>query len=409
MRSAVKRNKSKSIPMAAAFVIPMHKICLCGAIVAALLFLPYPAHAYSYYETERVPLGSVIGRYSLELWHHSGGYWQVNSGAGKLIKVRDRLIEQAGIVGYLNATQVAKWSLALPENVRTALKEGRKVTAEAEKNADLYVGASCTISGTGSVDVYAIPRFHVATSATLNSFVPGISVTIPLVSSGYGRNIYAIYGLRCAGDPGLGWFSNAQPAKVLEPYIHPSLITNKLGWLKSGATINIRGEAVSTKGLTIGLLTLAKGGAVGLHFDFPIKVNFFEEVQRLVTVDDDQNQAEITEDDQLNVLAEDGVGEEQLPLEDDNGENETDSENKDPADDKDSSTDSNGQTEGDNDDGQSRTDGPAAEQQQPSPADPDDQPDDPPPAPQNDPPPAPQNDPPPPSFDPNDWLIHRMF
>ena len=298
------------------------------ALLAALLFLPCPAHAYSYYETEQVPLGSVSGRYSLELWHHSGGYWQVNSGAGKLIKVRDRLIEQAGIVGYLNATQVAKWSLALPENVRSALKEGRKVTAEAEKNADLYVGANCTISGTGSVDVYAIPRFHVATSATLNSFVPGISVTIPLVSGGYGRNIYAIYGLRCAGDPGLGWFSNAQPSKVLEPYIHPSLITNKLGWLKSGAVINIRGEAVSTAGLTIGLLTLARGGAVGLHFDFPIKIYFFEEVQKLVTVDDAQNQSEIPEDDQLNVLAEDGGGEEQLPLEDEPAEEKDSGEEK---------------------------------------------------------------------------------
>ena len=336
----------------AALSLAMRKTCLCGAIAAVLLFLPCPAHAYSYYETEQVSLGSVSGRYSLELWHHSGGYWQVNSGAGKLIKVRDRLIEQAGIVGYLNATQVAKWSLALPENVRTALKEGRKVSAEAESNADLYVGANCMISGSSSVDVYAIPRFHVATSATLNSFVKGISVTIPLVSSGYGRNIYAIYGLRCAGAPGLGWFSNAQPAKVLEPYIHPSLITNRLGWLKSGAVINIRGEAASTKGLTVGLLTLARGGAVGLHFDFPIKVNFIEEVQHMVTVDDAQNQAEIPEDDQLNVLEED-IAE---------------------ADDKSEETRSEDNSGG-----------------------------------EQEPPPAPQNDPSPPVFDPKDYLIHRVI
>ena len=257
--------------------------------LAALLFLPCPARAYSYYETERVFLGSASGRYSLELWHHSGGYWQVDSEAGKLIKVRDRMIEQAGIVGYLNATQSAKWSIPLPANVREAIKQGRKVTAETEKNAGLYVGSQCSISGSGTVDVYAIPRFHIATSATLNSFVPGISVTIPLVSSGYGRNIYAIYGLLCFGEPGLGYFSNAQPSRVAEPYIHPSHIANRLGWLKSGSTINIRGQAVSSTGHTVGVLTLAAGGAVGLHFDFPITVNFFEEVQRLVTVEEPED------------------------------------------------------------------------------------------------------------------------
>ena len=254
--------------------------------LAALLFLPCPAHSYSYYETQTVPLGSASGHYSLELWHHSGGYWKVRDGAGKLIKLRDRLIEQAGIVGYLNATHSARWSIPLPERIRAALREGRKVSAAVKENADLYVGSQCAISGSGTVEVYAIPRFHIATSATLNSFVPGINVTIPLVSSGYGRNIYAIYGILCAGEPGLGYFSNAQPSKVVEPFIHPSLITNRLGWLKPGSTINIRGRAVSSTGHTVGVLTLAGGGAVGLHFDFPITVDFFEEVERLVTVEE---------------------------------------------------------------------------------------------------------------------------
>ena len=293
------------------------RIVLCGAVICMLLLLPCPAHAYSFYETETVLLGSASGNYSLELWHHSGGYWQVGSTAGKLIKVRDITIERAGIVGYLNATQCAKWSLPLPEKVRAALKAGRKVSAEAETNTALYVAVSCTISGTSSVDVYAIPIFHVATSATLNSFVPGINVTIPLISSAYGRNIYAIYGIRSAGAPGLGWFSNAKPHKILEPYIHPSLITNRLGWLKSGATINIRGEAVSTTGHTVGLLTLAGGGAVGLHFDFPIKVNFYEEVQHPVAAEDPQDMDEMPEDGNLDAPLEDDGAEEQLPLEDD--------------------------------------------------------------------------------------------
>ena len=274
----------------------LRRIYLILAVSAAALFLPCPAHAYSYYETETVLLGSASAFYSLELWHHSGGYWKVPDGTGGLIKVRDSAIEMAGICGYLNSTQFAKWSVALPEKVKTALKEGRRVTANAsDPNLDKHI--TCTISGASCVDVYAKPVFHIATSATLNSYVPGISITIPLVSSNYGRNVYAIYGLLCYGEPGLGYFSNAQPGKVITPLIHPSQITNRLGWLKSGETINVHGEAVSTAGHTVGLLTLAKGGAVGLHFDFPITVYFYEEVQKLVTVSEPMNEFEGPNDD----------------------------------------------------------------------------------------------------------------
>lgn len=254
------------------------------AIISALI--PHRTFAYSYYETGLEYLGSTSALYSLELKHYSGGYWMVQNGPSGQIKIYDSQLGEAGICGFLNATQYASWTVPLPYAASNAAAQGRKILANIKSDTDRYSGAYSSAVSNGRVTVCARPIFHVSTAATLNSFVRGIRVTIPLVSSGYGRNTYSIYGLNCYGLPGYGAFSERQPEQVYSPFIHPSQIANSLGWFKSGSTINIRGSAISSVGHTIGLLTLANGGAVGLQFDFPITVDFYEETVTLVHSED---------------------------------------------------------------------------------------------------------------------------
>jgi len=257
-------------------------------VLAALLLLVLPraASAYSYYEPCKEHIASTQGSFSVELWHHIGGYWTMGRNHPKYIEIRDRDIEIAGIRGWLSANQSAKWTLPLPDPVKKAIARGAKVTAEAEENKWLYTDPVCVINGESSVSVFAVPIFRLSTTATLNSYVRGIDVTIPLVSAGSGRNLYAIYGWGSFGARGLGKYSDMQPSTVFSPFIHPSQITNCLGRLDPDTKINIEGRTVSAAGYSVGFLTLEKGGAVGLQFEFPVKVNFYEEQKRLVTVPD---------------------------------------------------------------------------------------------------------------------------
>ena len=273
-------------------IYPKRVLTCVLAMLAVFALCPATAESYTYYETYEQQIGQIRGTYSLEMWHHSGGYWMVGNGTNKRIKVTDHEIEKAGITGYLNATQYAKWVMELPSAVKKAIADGRKVTVKLSDNPTLYKSAYCEIIGGKYLHVYAKPVFHVAKTATLNSFVKGIKVTIPLVNMTYGRNLYSIYSIGRLGARGVGLFCDASPGKVYEPYIHPSQITNSLGWLKSGIKIHVGGKTISSAGCTVGLLTLAHGGAVGLEFDFPIKATFYVQQQKTVTVPDPEPEAE---------------------------------------------------------------------------------------------------------------------
>ena len=108
---------------------------------------------------------------------------------------------------------------------------------------------------------------------------------IPLISIEYGRNLYALYGKGLKGSTAPGAFSASRPSTVFEPYIHPSMIKNALGTLTDDGYVYAGGRSMPSKGLSVGLLTLIKGGAVGVQIEIPITVYFYAETLVQVTRD----------------------------------------------------------------------------------------------------------------------------
>ena len=248
-----------------------------AALAAVLMcLLPGSAHGYQYVESYLEDIAVVHQTFRLQLWHYSGGYWKGTDLAGKDLQISDRLIDEAGLSGRLTSSQYVNWTGALPSPVRQEILSGSTVEARVEGQNELYNGTLCRISGS-TFTVYARPVFHVASNATLSSFVSGIKVTIPLVSTPYGRNLYSLYSLRSRGVIGTGLFRESDPYYIMSPYLHPSQIANRFGTLRPGYTVLAGDAQVSSEGWSVGLMTLMRGGAVGLEFDFPMDIVFSAE------------------------------------------------------------------------------------------------------------------------------------
>ena len=267
-----------------------------AALASVLLCLfPRIASAYYYYEPYEEVIAVIDRTFSLELWHYSGGYWLGTDINGRDISISDRQIDAAALTGYLNATQYVCWSGQLPDAAIHELQSGGYVRVSVEGRSDLYSGAVGRTIGTSSFEIQVQPVFHVAPNATLNSFVSGIRVTIPLVSTAYGCNLYSLYGLSGFGTTGPGRFLQSDPGRQVWPYMHPSIISGSLGFLKHGYTIIAGGAQTASDGWSVGLLTLARGGAVGLHFDFPFRIVFTAMRARLMWAEDITAESEVAD------------------------------------------------------------------------------------------------------------------
>ncbi len=259
-------------------------------VLAALLLclvLPCPAFAYEYYEDYTEIICRTHSTYSIDLWHYSGGYWMGSDSNGRSIKITDRQVDTGGLYGAIGPGSYAKWTAAIPGQAAAEMLAGTRVTASVEGRSDLYSDCFCELSGTSAVMIYAKPIFNIVQGLTLNSFVPGISVTIPLVHNTYGRNLYAMYGHFKTNLTAVGSFSQYAPWQVLGNAMHPSMIASPTGQLKDGYTVLIGGRQVASDGWSVGFFTLPRGGAVGLHFDFPVTLVFTATRTRKITYEGD--------------------------------------------------------------------------------------------------------------------------
>ncbi len=258
------------------------------ALLALLIFAASfgNAFAYTYRETYEADIVWTTRSYSLDLWHYSGGYWQGSDSSGRSIKIRDRQLDASGLKGSLESTQYIQWRTDLPQIIKEELQLGSKVRIRTEASSKLYRDTFCEIAGASEAVIYARPIFNIDPNYSLNSFVSGIKVTIPLVSSSYGCNLYSLYGHLKTNVVGTGRFSSSQPGKISPPYIHPSMIENSSGKLKRGFSILAGGSETASDGWSVGLFTLSRGGAVGLRFEFPIKIIYSVERTRILTADD---------------------------------------------------------------------------------------------------------------------------
>lgn len=275
-----------------------HLGALRRAASLALLLLclvPHAASAYYYYEPYEEVIAVIDRTFSLELWHYSGGFWLGTDLGGRQIRVSDRQIDAAALCGYLNSTQYVCWTGQLPEAAVYELSCGGSVRVSVEGRSDLYSGAIGRTLGPSHFEIQVQPVFHVASNATLNSFVSGIRATIPLVSSAYGCNLYSLYGFSGFGVISPGLFLQSDPSRQVVPYMHPSVISTSLGFLKGGYTILAGGEQTASDGWSVGLLTLPAGGAVGLRFDFPVRIVFTALRAALMWADDLNADSEVAD------------------------------------------------------------------------------------------------------------------
>ena len=275
----------------------MGKLMLRAAVFLLVLFclVPHSAFAYTYFETRWEDIAWTTRSYSLDLWHYSGGYWQGSDTSGRSIKIKDRQLDASGLKGSLQASQYVQWRAELPQVVNEELGLGNKIRVRTEAGRDLYKDTFCEISGKSEALIYAKPVFNIDPNYSLNSFVSGIKVSIPLVSSAYGYNLYSLYGHLKTNIVGTGRFSSSQPGKVFPPYIHPSMIESSSGRLRRGFSILAGGDRTASDGWSVGLFTLSRGGAVGLHFEFPVRIIF--SVERKIAIEAECIENSVRQDD----------------------------------------------------------------------------------------------------------------
>ena len=251
-------------------------LCLCTA---------KQLHAYTAYEKVRTPTATVRKVCTITAWHYSGGYWMADNGSGEpRVRIEDTAVKKYGFPKALSQSISADWTIKVPEEVRLARRDGAVIVTDVPENGSCYSSIRSRVYGGEELRIRAEPIIHVS-GKSLKDYVPGVRAEIPLISIEYGRNLYALYGKGLKGSTAPGAFSASRPSTVFEPYIHPSMIKNALGTLTDDGYVYAGGRSMPSKGLSVGLLTLIRGGAVGVQFEIPITVYFYAETLVQVTRD----------------------------------------------------------------------------------------------------------------------------
>ena len=227
---------------------------------------------------------TVSGVWTLDLWHYSGGYWKVGNKGSETIRVEDKDIK--ALDSYLQANNRALFTVTAPAEVVQLIREGSRGTDWQVTFAN-YRGRDCsqlfaesgpedlTVESDTKLSFTATPVFHFNNGgASLRDYVPGMSVTVPLVDKTWGYNIYSVFGNGRSAVQGLGYYNENDPADVGTNAIHPSMILGKDGALEAGHPITLGTDVVDSAGYTVGSGTFAAAGACGLHFEFPVSLVF---------------------------------------------------------------------------------------------------------------------------------------
>ncbi|MBR5731230.1 MAG: hypothetical protein IKX89_04735 [Firmicutes bacterium] len=259
------------------FILGAGRSVLTASVLLAVCLCPAGAHAYTTYEVVRTLAATVRQVCTITAWHYSGGYWMADNGSGTpRVRIPDDAVSRLGFAAALSERVSASWRIKVPEAVQEARRNGAVITTDVPERGQYYSSIRARVQGGEEIRIDAAPVINVC-SRSLKDYVPGIRADIPLVSREDGRNLYALYGKGLKGATAQGAYSESQPYRVYEPYIHPTMIKNSIGTLVSDGSVYVGGKAMPSKGLSVGLLTLIRGGAVGVQFDIPITVYFYAE------------------------------------------------------------------------------------------------------------------------------------
>ncbi|MBQ9911552.1 MAG: hypothetical protein IJM49_00820 [Firmicutes bacterium] len=239
------------------------------AILFAGLFVSAQAYA-----DERVDVYTANLFWSNSFRHSEEGYWYLSANGGSA-RIYDSSIEEGDPV----CTGTALLAYTLPGEVVRALKEHPDLKVRLERPSQVscvdFDRFAYRFTGPGTMDM-AFMLKPVICGRTLNDYIEGLGVTIPLVDYNYGRNIYEVYPLIGGCHLSHGFYSEADPGWISPPLVHPSQIKDCKGHFRSGVTINVNDESRSGALYTIGRKrTASMEESVLLHFECPVRLVFY--------------------------------------------------------------------------------------------------------------------------------------
>lgn len=245
----------------------MRKITTCF-LTAAILFCAFIPQDFVSANKKII----CTQNYSLAMWHYSGGYWKIGNDLKKTVKIYDKDIDS--ISGYLNANESIGLSMALPEEIKKAIANGLEVKVQISKS-EKYDSKDISYSFTKEeLNIYLKPKFIVSKDFHFDDYVPGLKVSIPLIDKANGQNVFSIFGNGENAAAASGMFLEEKPHSITSPWIHPSMIKDKTGALKSGYQIMLHNKTLPSGGYKIGGGTFVNAGAVGLVFTFDVTADF---------------------------------------------------------------------------------------------------------------------------------------
>lgn len=222
---------------------------------------------------------------NIELWHYSGGYWRY-----KNITIYDKDLEDIDInpenlVNLLNdyiffeipIDEVLYNKLVKSEDVKVVCK----TTLPGKKIKDLFSGIPQIEIKNKTIYFKAKPKFNFYFYESYTSIIgEKLNVNIPIVDPEYGYNAYAIWNRFAEKDWGgaLGYYDKNDPfafAPVETGRISPAQIKNSKGHLLDGFTFKTGNITRNSNNSSVGYGTFMNGGAVGIHFDYPIIFEFY--------------------------------------------------------------------------------------------------------------------------------------
>lgn len=255
-------------------------ILILAALLPAMLL---PCHAAA---ASKELIATYYESFGLDMWHYSGGYWRIGNNGQEKITISDSTMRNYGSLdAYLGSTQSVHFDVNLPDAVRQAISEGETVTWTAAgrgSGGTMLFDASTLeeLDFTPTMLSLAFrPKFNLVKGIDFSDFVTGLSNTIPLVDASFGNNIFSMFGNGVSALQSAGCFYMSDPSQIRVPYIHPLMIKNSSGALKPGYSISMGGSVRDSAGYSIGSGTFAAAGACGLHFSFPVVINYYKTVE----------------------------------------------------------------------------------------------------------------------------------
>jgi hypothetical protein len=228
---------------------------------------------------EGVPIIATLKQEKfIQMWRYSGGFWRATVDNSTVqfsaAQVQSNYDNLSALVG-----KGVEMEFNIPNEVQTAMSSGKNIgiTVFSEKG-DMFEGTPQFRIEGGKLFFRADPKFHFTFDFDYTNFVPNLQTFIPFVDPDYGNNVYSVF--RGSTNIGAvrGYFNPNNPTEIGPPgTIHPTQIIGVSGKLKPGFIVRETfGSEYRSEDVTIGLNTFSSGGAVGLHFIYPINISFFE-------------------------------------------------------------------------------------------------------------------------------------